>query len=273
MEVLRDPYWRPGATHHIVVVSDAAHKVRPTEQVGPQPVTPAGAAALAAAKNITISFHSVAPVSAADDGSISSPDLAAALNAVRPGMATAVVVDSAATPGASLEAVRPSDWRSYKLVPSADCVYVSDGVPSDRVQVTFSPPSAEVPGETSTSFAVSAWSTGPPGGETVCTVTMAVNGEVAPQGLTIRLAASPLPPLDLTVTTTARCIAGKAYLTSVVTNQEPIATDVTITSDFGVKAVPGLGPAKTVSHAFTTRLVTLPAGVLTCHRGGQCPWR
>ncbi|MDR0591671.1 MAG: family 43 glycosylhydrolase [Bifidobacteriaceae bacterium] len=69
--------------------------------------------------------------------------------------------------------------------------------------------------------------------------------------------------LDLVPVASARCIAGKAYLTVTVQNQDEQAVDLAISSAFGQKAFASVAVGKYGSHAFTTRLVSLPAGEVT----------
>lgn len=71
---------------------------------------------------------------------------------------------------------------------------------------------------------------------------------------------APEPSLDVTVTATSRCVAGKSVLTLQSSNREEVPVALALSSTFGTKAVAALAPGKSVSHAFTTRQVTVPAG-------------
>ncbi|MDR2348631.1 MAG: putative Ig domain-containing protein [Bifidobacteriaceae bacterium] len=81
------------------------------------------------------------------------------------------------------------------------------------------------------------------------------------------------PALDVAVAVTSRCIASKVYLTVTARNgeQEPLALE--IATDYGAKAFAAIAPGKYAAHAFTARLVNLPAGqvVVTASTGGDQP--
>lgn len=66
--------------------------------------------------------------------------------------------------------------------------------------------------------------------------------------------------LDVTAVVGARCVVGKAVLTVTLANQNEVPVDVELSSDFGAKSVTGIAAGRSVSHAFTTRAVVLPAG-------------
>ncbi|GAA1960339.1 ThuA domain-containing protein [Agromyces allii] len=70
-------------------------------------------------------------------------------------------------------------------------------------------------------------------------------------------------PLDVTVVAGARCVAGKAVLTLQTTNNEEVPLTVAYTTAYGTKSFAAVAPGKNAFHAFTTRLVELPAGTAT----------
>ncbi|MGZ0711724.1 alpha/beta hydrolase-fold protein (plasmid) [Coraliomargarita sp. W4R53] len=67
--------------------------------------------------------------------------------------------------------------------------------------------------------------------------------------------------LPVTLTASARCIAGKAYLSVTAKNNGTAAVSATLSSTFGTKAFTALQPSKSGFQSFTTRLATLPAGI------------
>lgn len=67
-------------------------------------------------------------------------------------------------------------------------------------------------------------------------------------------------PLKAEVKTTTRCVAGKVTLVVTVTNQHDEPVSGTVTTAYGSKAVTALAPGRSVSAAFSTRVVSLPAG-------------
>ncbi|MDQ0894822.1 arabinoxylan arabinofuranohydrolase [Agromyces ramosus] len=69
------------------------------------------------------------------------------------------------------------------------------------------------------------------------------------------------PSLDVAVTAGTRCVAGKAVVTVQATNHEDVPVSLVIESSFGTKSFASLAPGKSVAHAFTTRLTSVPAGV------------
>lgn len=65
--------------------------------------------------------------------------------------------------------------------------------------------------------------------------------------------------LDLTVTATSRCVAGKAQLVTTVRNNEAVAVEAKLTTPYGEKTIT-VAAGKSVSSAFASRLKTLPSG-------------
>lgn len=68
------------------------------------------------------------------------------------------------------------------------------------------------------------------------------------------------PPLDFKAEAGARCVVGRTVATVRVVNEGDVPLDVVIDSDFGTRAFDGVAPGAGAFHAFTTRLVELPAG-------------
>ncbi|SKB00352.1 arabinoxylan arabinofuranohydrolase [Agreia bicolorata] len=71
------------------------------------------------------------------------------------------------------------------------------------------------------------------------------------------------PVLDVVATAGSRCVAGKALLTVQVTNNDAVPVKLVIDSAYGSKTIATVAPTKNGSHAFTTRLASLPAGEVT----------
>ncbi|QHC68072.1 hypothetical protein GSU68_16855 [Rathayibacter sp. VKM Ac-2759] len=79
---------------------------------------------------------------------------------------------------------------------------------------------------------------------------------------TYRLAivrAAPAAVVDMTVTATTRCVAGKVVLTVTAKNASTATAAVTLTSSFGTKSFAAVAPGASATHAFTTRAVSVPA--------------
>ncbi|SKB00348.1 Carbohydrate binding domain-containing protein [Agreia bicolorata] len=77
------------------------------------------------------------------------------------------------------------------------------------------------------------------------------------------LKAAVAPSIDVTVVAGSRCVAGKALLTVQVTNNDEVPVALVIDSAYGSKTIATVAPTKNGSHAFTTRLASLPAGEVT----------
>ncbi len=58
-----------------------------------------------------------------------------------------------------------------------------------------------------------------------------------------------------------RCVAGKSVLTIKVGNAEDAPVSAQVSTAFGNKSVASIAAGKSSSHAFTTRLAAVPAGV------------
>ncbi len=72
--------------------------------------------------------------------------------------------------------------------------------------------------------------------------------------------AQPEPSLDVSVVAGTRCVAGKALVTVQATNNEAVSVAVAAESDFGSKSFAAVAAGKSVSAAFSTRVVSVPAG-------------
>ena len=75
--------------------------------------------------------------------------------------------------------------------------------------------------------------------------------------------AAAAPVLDVVASAGSRCAAGKALLTVQVTNNDEVPVKLVIESAYGSKTIAAVAPTKNGSHAFTTRLASLPAGEVT----------
>lgn len=76
---------------------------------------------------------------------------------------------------------------------------------------------------------------------------------------TVLLPAAGAEPLDLRVSTTSRCVAGKVQLVVSVRNADASPAEVTITTPFGTKAL-DMTPGTASSASFATRSSALAAG-------------
>ncbi len=70
------------------------------------------------------------------------------------------------------------------------------------------------------------------------------------------------PDISAAVSTTVRCVAGKAQLVLSIANTGDVATDATVTTPYGTKTVAGLEPGERTSIAQATRLASFPAGAV-----------
>ncbi|WP_318247016.1 family 43 glycosylhydrolase [Microbacterium gallinarum] len=73
-------------------------------------------------------------------------------------------------------------------------------------------------------------------------------------------AAPAAPALDVELTVTGRCVAGKGVLAVTAANGDEVPVDVALETAYGSKAVADLAPGKRSSQAFTTRQTSIPAG-------------
>ncbi len=71
------------------------------------------------------------------------------------------------------------------------------------------------------------------------------------------------PSLDVSVVTSSRCVAGKSVLSVQATNNEAVPVAVSIATPFGSKSFASVAAGKNAFQAFTTRLVSVPAGSAT----------
>lgn len=70
------------------------------------------------------------------------------------------------------------------------------------------------------------------------------------------------PSLDVSMSVSSRCVAGKVVLAVQVQNADEMPVTAAIESDFGKKTV-SVAPGKTTAHAFTTRAASVSAGEIT----------
>ncbi|HMR50166.1 MAG TPA: family 43 glycosylhydrolase [Arachnia sp.] len=91
--------------------------------------------------------------------------------------------------------------------------------------------------------------------------------EVAPGNRTVRATVvvreSAAPSLDVTATVTSRCVAGKVVQAVTVTNGDDVPVSAEVLSAYGSRSFAELAPGRSASAAFTTRLVSMPEGVVT----------
>ena len=73
------------------------------------------------------------------------------------------------------------------------------------------------------------------------------------------------PSLDATVASSSRCVAGRTQLVLTVTNTGDVATGITVSTAYGDKTFAGLEPGRSISTAFSTRLVAMPEGSVQMH--------
>ena len=71
------------------------------------------------------------------------------------------------------------------------------------------------------------------------------------------------PELAFTVTSSAKCIAGRNTLQVTATNGEAVPLAITTESSFGTKAFTAVQPGKNAFHGFSTRQAALAAGTVT----------
>lgn len=71
------------------------------------------------------------------------------------------------------------------------------------------------------------------------------------------------PELAVSAVGGSRCVAGKAMPTVTVTNNANVPVSVTATYGTTVKTFASIAPGSKASHAFTTRLSSIPAGSIT----------
>lgn len=71
-----------------------------------------------------------------------------------------------------------------------------------------------------------------------------------------------VPELDVSLEASARCTAGKVFVTGRIANNSDVSVDVVMESDFATKTMPGIAAGKNGFHAFTTRDTQVAAGVI-----------
>ncbi|WP_395242767.1 RICIN domain-containing protein [Agromyces sp. MMS24-K17] len=69
--------------------------------------------------------------------------------------------------------------------------------------------------------------------------------------------------LQVTATVSTRCVAGKGLVTVVAQNDDDTTLALTLQSAYGAKSFADIAPGKRATHAFATRLSTVPAGSIT----------
>lgn len=79
----------------------------------------------------------------------------------------------------------------------------------------------------------------------------------------------PVVDLDVTVSASTRVLAGKQYVSVVVTNNEDIPVDVVVTTPYGAKSFSAVQPDKSASTSIASRLAAIPAGEVTVEVTGE----
>lgn len=79
----------------------------------------------------------------------------------------------------------------------------------------------------------------------------------------VSFAVEAAPALDVTATTGTRTLAGKKYLSVVVTNNESVNVDITIQTAYGTKTFTAVKPGASANVSLNSRLAALPAGEAT----------
>jgi beta-xylosidase len=74
---------------------------------------------------------------------------------------------------------------------------------------------------------------------------------------------APVPSLDVELTASTRCVAGKVVITVHATNAEEGPIAVAFTTPYGNKSFASVAAGTSKSHAFTTRLVSVPGGTVS----------
>ncbi|MGW6004233.1 OmpL47-type beta-barrel domain-containing protein [Oerskovia enterophila] len=73
----------------------------------------------------------------------------------------------------------------------------------------------------------------------------------------------PAEDLEVEVSATARCVAGKVTVSVRAVNGEDVPVDVKVASAFGAKSFTGVAPGKSASQSFATRAGSVDAGAVT----------
>ena len=72
-----------------------------------------------------------------------------------------------------------------------------------------------------------------------------------------------VPALDVEVTTSTRCLAGKAYVAVRAVNGEDVPLAIRLVTPFGTKAFAAVQPGQSAYQSFATRAVAVDAGTVT----------
>lgn len=80
--------------------------------------------------------------------------------------------------------------------------------------------------------------------------------------VTVRVG-TPAPELEVELTAATRCVAGKVVVATTLTNAADVPVSATITTPYGERAYAAVAPGKSVSQAFTTRMVSIGETSLT----------
>jgi hypothetical protein len=86
---------------------------------------------------------------------------------------------------------------------------------------------------------------------------------------TLAFCAAAVPDLDAGVSTSVRCVAGKALLVLTVTNTGEVATDISLSTPYGSKTLSDVQPGARSSVAQATRVASFPAGTVQAELGAD----
>jgi hypothetical protein len=86
---------------------------------------------------------------------------------------------------------------------------------------------------------------------------------------TLAFSAAAVPDLDAAVSTSVRCVAGKAQLVLTVTNTGEVATDISLSTPYGSKTLSDVQPGARSSVAQATRVASFPAGTVQAELGAD----
>ena len=70
-------------------------------------------------------------------------------------------------------------------------------------------------------------------------------------------------------TATVRCVAGKALVSVTIVSADPGAVDLAVSSTYGTKSFTGIASGKSATHSFTTRLASVPEGIVSVQATGN----
>jgi len=75
--------------------------------------------------------------------------------------------------------------------------------------------------------------------------------------------------LQTSAVASVRCVAGKGQVYATVTNADAATVDLAVSSTYGSKSFTGIATGKSATHSFTTRLASVPEGIVTVQATGS----